>query len=140
MALLRGHSALTRQLNADLLAAHGLTINDYEVLLHLARAPERSLRRVDLAERALLTPSGVTRLLEGLERSGLVRRVACSSDRRVAYATLTDAGYEKLREASKTHLAGIQELFVDRYTEAELATLGELLTRIAACSDTDAAG
>ena len=130
VALLRGHAALTRQLNADLLAEHGLTINDYEVLLHLAQAPDHRLRRVDLAERALLTPSGVTRLLEGLERSGLVRRVACSHDRRVAYAELTRTGYSKLRGASKTHLAGIHELFIERFTEAELATLVELLSRV----------
>ena len=94
---------------------HGLTINDYEVLLHLSRADERRLRRVDLAERVILTASGITRLLEGLEHGGYVERDSCPSDRRVVYAKLTDVGLDKLREASRTHLAGVDELFVQRY-------------------------
>lgn len=127
---LRAHAALTRELSADLVAGHGLTINDYEVLLHLARSPETMLRRVDLAERVLLTPSGITRLLDGLERTGLVERESCDTDRRVVYAKLTEAGMGKLREASGTHLAGIAELFTDRFTEDELATLASLLSRL----------
>src|SRR5438067_2295591 len=71
-SLLRSHSALTRALNAQLVGDHGLTINDYEVMLLLARAPERRLRRVDLAASVLLTASGITRLLDGLERAGYV--------------------------------------------------------------------
>ena len=74
VALVRAHSSATRQLSAQLTADHGLTISDYEVLLRLARAPDRRLRRVDLAEQVLLTASGITRLLDGLERSGLVER------------------------------------------------------------------
>jgi DNA-binding MarR family transcriptional regulator len=134
---LRAHAALTRQLSADLVAQHGLTLNDYEVLLHLARAPERRMRRVDLAESVLLTASGITRLLEGLERSGLVERVLCDTDRRVVYARLTDAGAEKLREAGRTHVAGIESLFVGRYTNAELATLASLLSRLPAAGGED---
>jgi DNA-binding MarR family transcriptional regulator len=132
---LRAHAALTRELSAELVADHGLTLNDYEVLLHLARAPERRMRRVDLAESVLLTASGITRLLEGLERSGLVERVLCDSDRRVAYAQLTGAGLEKLREASRTHIAGIEALFVGRFTDEELATLSALLSRLPAAGD-----
>ena len=132
---LRAHAALTRELSADLVAEHGLTLNDYEVLLHLARAPERQMRRVDLAESILLTASGITRLLEGLERSGFVERVLCDSDRRVAYAKLTGAGLEKLRQASRTHIAGIEELFVGRFTDAERATLSALLSRLPAAGD-----
>ena len=127
---LRAHAALTRQLSADLVAAHGLTINDYEVLLHLARAPDRMLRRVDLTGRVLLTASGITRLLDGLERSALVERVACDTDRRVVYARLTEAGERKLREASRTHVAGIDELFTERFSEEERATLASLLGRL----------
>jgi DNA-binding MarR family transcriptional regulator len=127
---LRAHAALTRQLSADLVAEHGLTINDYEVLLHLARAPEKALRRVDLAERVLLTASGITRLLEGLERAGYVTREACATDRRVVYAKLTEAGEEKLREASGTHVAGIHELFTERFSADERQTLAELLGRL----------
>ena len=132
---LRAHAALTRRLNADLVAAHGLTLNDYEVLLYLAHAPERALRRVDLAEQVLLTQSGITRLLEGLEAAGLVRKERCAKDGRVVYAKLTDAGYERLREAAKTHVSGIDELFTSRFSDAELDLLGRLLAR---CLDDEA--
>ncbi|MGH3036670.1 MAG: MarR family winged helix-turn-helix transcriptional regulator [Gaiellaceae bacterium] len=127
---LRAHAALTRALSADLVAEHGLTINDYEVLLHLQRAPEQMMRRVDLAERVLLTASGITRLLEGLEGAELVERADCPTDRRVVYAKLTEAGEQKLREASGTHLAGIEELFTSRFGEDELGTLSSLLGRL----------
>jgi len=130
-ALLRAHAASTRRLNAQLIAEHGLTINDYEVLLRLFRAPDRQLRRIDLAEQVLLTASGITRLLDGLERSSFVAREACRTDRRVVYAVLTDAGLAKLREASASHLAQIEELFAERFDEGELATVTDLLTRLA---------
>jgi DNA-binding MarR family transcriptional regulator len=130
--LLRAHAALTRRFSTELLAEHGLTLNDYEVLLHLAHAPERRLRRVDLAESILLTPSGITRLLDGLERGGYVARAACAEDARVTYAVLTDGGYEKLREAAPMHLGGIRELFGQRYSKEELALLASLLERLPA--------
>jgi DNA-binding MarR family transcriptional regulator len=130
VGLLRAHSGLTRALNADLVNQHGLTISDYEVLLHLAKAPDRRLRRVDLAERLVLTASGITRLLDGLQRCGYVDKAACDTDARVTYAVLTDEGLAKLKNASETHLAGIRELFESRFTDAELATLAELLGRL----------
>jgi DNA-binding MarR family transcriptional regulator len=128
--LLRGNAAVTRAMNAQLVADHGLTINDYEALLHLARAEERRMRRVDLAERLLLTASGVTRLLDGLEQAGYVDRDACASDRRVTYAVLTDAGLAKLREASGSHVADIRSFFETRFSEEELVKLVELLDRL----------
>ena len=127
---LRAHAAITRELSADLQREHGLTLNDYEVLLHLAHAEGERLRRVDLAERVVLTASGITRLLEGLERSGYVKKETCASDARVSYAKLTGAGKAKLRAAGVTHLRGIEELFVGRYSGSELATLAELLARL----------
>jgi DNA-binding MarR family transcriptional regulator len=127
---LRSQAAVVRELNAELVADHGLTINDYEVLLHLSRAPEWSLRRVDLAERVVLTPSGITRLLTGLERAGWVERAECSSDARVSYARLTDAGHAKLREAARTHLAGVHAHFTGRFDADELKTLSTLLGRL----------
>jgi DNA-binding MarR family transcriptional regulator len=113
-----------------LLGDHGLTISDYEVLLRLSRSPDRRMRRVDLAAEVLLTASGVTRLLDGLERSGYVERGACDSDRRVVYAVLTDAGAEKLAAASSSHLAQIDELFTSRLDGAELERLTALLSRL----------
>jgi DNA-binding MarR family transcriptional regulator len=117
-------------MDARLQAAHGLTINDYEVLLALARAPERRMRRVDLAGKVLLTQSGITRLLQGLERSGLVERASCETDRRVVYACLTDDGYALLREAARTHLDDIGTLFAARFSAEELEQLDRLLGQV----------
>jgi DNA-binding MarR family transcriptional regulator len=128
--LLRGQSAATRAVNAQLVTDHGLTINDFECLLLLARAEDRRLRRVDLAEQLILTASGVTRLLDGLEREGWVDRANCASDRRVTYAVLTDEGYRKLQEASKTHVADLRDFFEARYSSEELAHLATLLGRL----------
>jgi DNA-binding MarR family transcriptional regulator len=127
---LRAHSAVVRELSSELVAAHGLTINDYEVLLRLSRAEGNRMRRVDLAQEVLLTPSGITRLLEGLERSGFVERVACKEDLRVSYAHLTTAGGAKLRAARKTHVAGIHRLFLDRFDADERLVVAELLGRL----------
>jgi DNA-binding MarR family transcriptional regulator len=128
--LLRAHSALTRRFSTELLTMHGLTLTGYEVLLHLAHAPERRLRRVDLAESVLLTASGITRLLDGLERSGYVSRATSEQDARVSYAVLTDEGYEKLRAAAPTHVGGIRQLFGEHFSSEELETLAELLGRL----------
>ena len=127
---LRAHAAVVRELSSELVSAHGLTINDYEVLLRLSRAEGSRMRRVDLAQEVLLTPSGITRLLEGLERSGFVERVACKEDLRVSYAQLTSAGRTKLRAAGKTHVAGIHRLFLDHFDADERAVLAELLGRL----------
>jgi DNA-binding MarR family transcriptional regulator len=128
--LVRGHAAVTREMNARLVADHGLTINQYEALLHLARAEDRRMRRVDLAGRLILTASGVTRLLDGLEREGYVDRDACASDRRVTYAVLTEAGLEKLRSASESHVADIRSYFESRFSREELDQLVALLDRL----------
>lgn len=128
--LLRGHAAATRLLSARLQAEYGLTINDYEALFLLSNADEGRLRRVDLARQLLLTPSGVTRLLEGLEASGLVERGTCPSDLRVAYAQLTDAGRERLGAASCGHVGSVRALFEEHLNEDELETLAELLEKL----------
>ena len=111
---------------------HGLTLSGYEVLLHLAHAPDQRLRRVDLAESVLLTPSGITRLLDGLERGGYVCRATSNEDARVSYAVLTDEGYEKLRTAAPDHVGSIRELFGEHLSSDELETLRELLGRLPA--------
>jgi DNA-binding MarR family transcriptional regulator len=128
--LLRTHAAVTRELSSKLLADHGLTINDYEALLHLSHAEQGAMRRVDLAERLMLTPSGVTRLLDGLERDGWVSKRSCESDARVTYAVLTDEGRERLEVASESHLSQVRALFEERLAEDELTTLAELLGRL----------
>ncbi len=135
VSFLRAHAAVTRALSADLQREHGLTLNDYEVLLHLANAPDRRLKRVELVERLLLTASGITRLLDGLQRAGYVDKSSCPSDARVTYAVLTDAGLEKLREAASTHCAGVDRRFSDRFDEAELAQLATLLGRLTESSE-----
>ena len=135
--LLRAHASTTRLLSARLQAEHGLTINDYEALYVLADADGSRLKRIELARRLLLTPSGVTRLLEGLEQAGLVERVACPSDLRVAYALLTEAGAAKLREASCTHVASIRALFEEHLSQDEINTLAEKLAKLPGVSGED---
>lgn len=133
--LLRGHAVVTRNLSAQLNAEHGLTLNAFEALLRLSRAQEQSLRRVDLAAELLLTPSGVTRLLDGLEEAGYVKKATCASDARVTYAVLTAEGKEKLEEASRSHMAQIRTLFEEQFSERELETLVELLGRLSGDAD-----
>jgi DNA-binding MarR family transcriptional regulator len=128
--LVRASAAVTRQLSAQLSADHGLSINAYEALLSLARAPDSRMRRVDLANGLLLTAGGVTRLLDGLERDGLVARETCASDRRVSYAVLTEVGRDKLREASKSHTRQIRELLGGLYDDDDLTQLVALLDRL----------
>jgi DNA-binding MarR family transcriptional regulator len=128
--LLRAHASTTRLLSAELLEEHGLTINDYETLLVLSHAEGRRLKRVELARRLLLTPSGITRLLEGLQDAGLVARESCPSDLRVTYASLTEAGAARLQAASCAHVASITALFEAHLGESEIAQLADLLDRL----------
>jgi DNA-binding MarR family transcriptional regulator len=127
---LTSHAAILRALDAELVAEHGLTTRDYEVLLFLAQADGHHLPMSALAERTMLTRSGITRLVDGLVSSGLIERLACANDARVSYAQLTDVGYETLRRASRSHVAGVRRLFVECFSEDELKTLAELLSRL----------
>ena len=128
--LLRAHAALTRELDSRLEAAHGLSLRDYDVLVQLYFAPERMMRRVDIARTVILSPSGITRLLEGLERAGWVAKHSCATDARVTYAALTEEGTKKFEEAQKTHRADIEELFSSNFDEGEHEKLAELLGRL----------
>jgi len=136
---MRAHAAVTRELSARLEAQHGLTLSDYDVLVQLYFAEDHRLRRIDLARQVLLTASGITRLLDGLERAGWVAKHRCESDARVAYAVLTKPGLEKFEQARDTHLADIHELFGSRFTPEEREVLGDLLGRLplaeTACSE-----
>jgi DNA-binding MarR family transcriptional regulator len=128
--LLRAHAAATRCMSDRLRAEHGLSINDYETLAALAEAPDRRMKRVDLARKLLLTASGVTRLLDGLRNAGLVERTGTDADQRVAYAQLTPAGAALLDAASPDYAAGILAL-ESQLSDAELAQLGDILAKLA---------
>ena len=127
---LRAHAELTRRMDAELRDGHGLGLRGYEVLLALADAPERRMRRVDLAAKVLLTQGGVTRLLQPLERAGLVDRARSDADARVVYAELTDAGARRLSAARRTHHDDVAALFTARFSAEELETLDGLLARL----------
>jgi DNA-binding MarR family transcriptional regulator len=129
-AFLRAHARVTRQLERELQAEESLALADYDVLVQLALASDRRLRMSELADRLLLSRSGITRLVDRLERDGLVERVTCESDRRGQWAALTDAGRQRLRDASPTHLRGVAEHFLDRIPAQELETLRRTLERI----------
>ncbi len=127
--LIGAHAALTRQLSAELVAEHGLTLNEFEVLVLLDRAPEGAMRRVDLAHEVRLTASGVTRLLDRLEAAGLVGKRRCEADARVTYAHLTAAGMKKLERCAPDQAATAERLLGERFDDGELTSLTELLGR-----------
>ena len=135
--LLRAHATTTRLLSAELQEEHGLTLNDYEALLVLSHAEEGRLKRVDLARSLMLTPSGVTRLLQGLEDAGLVERASCATDLRVTYAQLTKAGHAKLESASRGHVASISSLFDEHFAEEEIDAIAEILGKLPGVADGD---
>jgi DNA-binding MarR family transcriptional regulator len=109
-----------------------LTLSDYDVLVQLSLAPGGRLRPVELARAVLLTRSGITRLVQGLERAGLVERVECADDARGYLVGLTPAGLELICNARETHLEGVAQLFSDRYSDDETAQLMALLERLPA--------
>jgi DNA-binding MarR family transcriptional regulator len=130
VALLRGHAGLRRIVAHRLHEEHGLTVTEYNALLLLDQADGKRLRGVDLAAGLQLTPSGVTRLLEGMRERGLVDRVHCPNDGRVTWAVLKEQGERKLRAATCAHVATVRELLADRYSSEELQALAELLSRL----------
>jgi DNA-binding MarR family transcriptional regulator len=127
---LQSHAAIVRELDAELVAAHGMTTRDYEVLLYLAQSEGMKLPMSALSERTMLTRSGITRLVDGLVDSGMIERVSCESDARVSYARLTPGGYEKLRQAGCTHVKSIERLFLVHFTPEEVEQLSGLLSRL----------
>jgi DNA-binding MarR family transcriptional regulator len=129
-SLLGAHAALTRELNAALVASHGLTISDYGCLLLLSRAGEEGMRRIDLANALQLSPSGITRLLDRLEEQGYVGKGACKEDARVSYAILTDDGLAKIKDAWPGHVDAVEQRVSAVLTEDETKTLRELLSRL----------
>lgn len=135
--LLRASASTTKLLSAELQEQHGLTISDYEALLVLSRAEEGRMKRVELARNLMLSPSGVTRLLQGLEDAGFVERAACETDLRITYAQLTDAGRAKLASAADGHVASVRALFEEHFGSEELRALAEILGKLPGVADGD---
>ena len=128
---LHAHARVTRRLDEELQAAHGLSLAEYDALLQIAHAPGRRVRMNVLAERVVLSRSGITRLVDRLEADGSVERVACSTDARGQEAVLTQAGLGRLREAATTHLDGVRRYFLDRLDQPALDGLEASLGRVA---------
>jgi len=126
-ALLHAHHQITRTLDSELRASHELSFAEYDVLLRLARATGRTLTMTELAKRIMISPSGLTRVVDGLEEKGLVDRKRDPDDARVVMAALTAIGREKVRRAAQTHLRGIREHFTGRLTEAQLRSVASAL-------------
>jgi MarR family 2-MHQ and catechol resistance regulon transcriptional repressor len=133
--LLGAHATLTRQLSAQLVEEHGLTMSEYEVLFLLSREPEHAMRRIDLSREVRLSPSGITRMLDRLEATGLVEKGSCANDARVTYAVLTEAGMNKLRECAPDHFAAVERLIGERLSDQEIASLTQLLDRLSDLDD-----
>jgi len=130
-SLLRAHATLMRRLEADLAAATGLALADFDVLAQLAQAGGE-LRMAELADRALISRSGMTRRVTRLVDEGLVRRANTDSDRRGVVVTLSDAGMARLAETAPVHLRAVAEMFVAQLDEQELALLKSALDKVVA--------
>jgi DNA-binding MarR family transcriptional regulator len=128
--LLRAHASLVRALDSELDAEHGLPLVSYEVLRYLDDADGQRMRMCDLASAVQLSRSGLTRLVDRMERDRLIERVSCKHDARGSYAKLTPVGQARLMAASSTHLASIRRHFLDRFQAEELELLARYWDRI----------
>ena len=137
LAFIRAHAAVYRTLESELEAEQSMSLADYDALVQLAIADHQRLRMNELAACLVLTRSGVSRLVDRLEADGYVQRVACSTDARGAFATLTAAGLERLRTASPTHLRGVDEHFLDAIPSADRDAFVRVLEAIVAGMDPD---
>jgi DNA-binding MarR family transcriptional regulator len=128
--MLAAHAALTRRLDADLRARHGIALSTYEALMLLGTSATGRMRVSELSRGALLSISGMSRMIDRLERDGLVRREACEEDGRGAEVALTDAGRELMTAARASHLSAVREGFLDHFDDDELATLADAWRRV----------
>ncbi|MFI7126340.1 MarR family winged helix-turn-helix transcriptional regulator [Nonomuraea sp. NPDC050153] len=128
--LQRAQVRITRHLEAELLVAHDLPLASYEALMQLVEAPERRLRMNDLAGRVLLSRSGLTRLIDRLQRDGLVSREACADDARGLFAVLTDLGARRLAEATPTYLRGVRTQFLDLLGAEEITRIRAMVAKL----------
>ncbi|HTD49478.1 MAG TPA: MarR family transcriptional regulator [Acidimicrobiia bacterium] len=139
-ALITVTTGLLGALDGELQSEHGLSLGEYEVLVHLSEEPDHSLRMTDLAGRLHLSPSGITRRIDGLERAGLVERRQCPSDRRGSNAVLTAQGLRRLAAAAPTHVRGVRAHFIDQLSDAEIANLASALSGVHIDRDAAAGG
>ena len=133
-AFVRAQAHVSRRLDEDLRAEHGLSLQEYVALLILAEAPDRRMRMGRLADSLTLSKSGATRLIDRLVDDGLVGRVSCSSDARGAEAELTTGGLDRLRTAAPTHLRGIAEYFLSAIESDDLAVIERAMGEVASCA------
>jgi DNA-binding MarR family transcriptional regulator len=129
-AFIQTHARLLHRLDEELQAAHGLSLAEYDALLQLVSAPERRLRMSALADRVLLSRSGITRLVDRLVADGMVERSACPTDARGSMAQITQQGVSRLRAASKTHLDGVRRYFLDVVSAEDQAVIERALGRV----------
>jgi DNA-binding MarR family transcriptional regulator len=139
-ALLDVTTGVLATLDGELQREHDLSLGEYEVLVHLSETPGHSLRMTDLADRLKLSPSGITRRIDGLVREGLVERRQCPSDRRGSNAVLTEKGLLRLNEAAPTHVRGVRLHFVDQLSERQLANLASALSAVVVDGEAAAGG
>ena len=130
VGFLRSQRRVLDQLECDLRAEHDLSLSEYEVLLHLDRAPDGALAMGELAKNVLLTPSGLTRLADRMVRDGLIARKACPTDRRVSHLVLTAAGRTRFKAAAPTHVRGVRDHFA-RHLGPDTAAVAAALARVA---------
>ena len=130
-AFLLAHARVSRRLDEELRAEHDLSLAEYDALLTIADAPDRRIRMRHLADRVILSKSGVTRLIDRLVLDGLVQRDVCLSDARGAEAVLTPAGLDRLRRASRTHLRGIDEHFLAALEPDDLPAIRRSMRAVA---------
>jgi len=128
--LLRVHTALVKALDAELTAEHDLPLSSYEVLITLESAPGRKRRMAELADSVLLSRSGMTRLVDRLEKEQLLARDTCTDDGRGCFAVLTEKGAEVLAKARPTHLDGVRERFLTHFSEDELELFASAWERV----------
>jgi DNA-binding MarR family transcriptional regulator len=128
--LLRVHAALTKALDAELVREHELPLSSYEVLLFLCDAPEGRMRMSELADGVLLSRSGLTRLVDRMERDGLLRRRRCEDDQRGYFAEVTEKGSELFARARRTHLDGVRERFLSRLSSEEQRALAAIWEKV----------
>lgn len=124
------YTGLRAQLDRRLVREAGLPLQSFVMLLRLARSPDRRLRMSDLADQTGLTPSGLTRAIDRLCDAGLVKRVACPSDRRGSFAALTPKGLRRVTSAVEPHLRHLDEALVGLLTEDERAQMASILRKV----------